>query len=318
MTTPPAAIALAVAWAAAAALAAASPNRAARHHTRRRAHVAAPAAPPGGTGPARRPTRIGAADTPGDGNDRAMAGHLGPQPGAGAPAGTAAALGEPGALGVTIGALGAWVRAATGLAPPQPEPDRRADRRVGWATLAGLVLLPVAAPLAPVPVLWALLAPVAAARAAERRREAGVVDQVPDLVDLLALTTAAGLPVGVALAAIGDRPGGQAGAAVARARAHVERGGPTTGALDHLAALGPAARPLVDALAQHDRYGTPLLPALQRVAVETRARRRRRAEEAARRLPVTLLLPLVLTTLPAFVLLTVVPLLAGSLSALTA
>ena len=318
MTIPPAAIALAVAWAAAAALAAASPTRAARHHTRRRAHVAAPAAPPGGTGPARRPTRIGAADTTGDGNDRAMAGHLGPQPGARAPAGTVTALGEPGALGVIIDALGAWVRAATGLAPPRPEPDRRADRRVGWATLGGLVLLPVAAPLAPVPVLWALLAPVVAARAAERRREAGVVDQVPDLVDLLALTTAAGLPVGVALAAIGDRPGGPAGAAVARARAHVERGGATAGALDLLAALGPAARPLVDALAQHDRYGTPLLPALQRVAVETRARRRRRAEEAARRLPVTLLLPLVLTTLPAFVLLTVVPLLAGSLSALTA
>jgi tight adherence protein C len=220
---------------------------------------------------------------------------------------------SPPRSGGTVGALGGWVRRATGLGPP----DTSADRRIGWAAIAGVALMPMVAPLAPVPVLWALLAPVLRARAAERRREAAVVDQVPDLVDLLALTTAAGLPVGVALAAIGDRPGGPAGAAVARSQAYMERGGSTTGGLDHLAALGPAARPLVDALAQHDRYGTPLLPALQRVAIETRARRRRRAEEAARRLPVTLLLPLVLTTLPAFVLLTVVPLLAGSLTALS-
>ena len=36
------------------------------------------------------------------------------------------------------------------------------------------------------------------------------------------------------------------------------------------------------------------------------------AREAARRLPVSLLFPLVLTTLPAFVILTIVPLLVGS------
>jgi tight adherence protein C len=135
-------------------------------------------------------------------------------------------------------------------------------------------------------------------------------------VDLLALTTAAGLPVSVALEAIGDRPGGPLGSAIAAATRHIQRGGTTAGALASLGAAGPPARPLVEALAQHDRYGTPLGPALDRVAIEARASRRRRAEEAARRLPVTLLFPLVLTTFPAFVLLTVVPLLAGSLSAL--
>ena len=40
--------------------------------------------------------------------------------------------------------------------------------------------------------------------------------------------------------------------------------------------------------------------------------RRRRAEEAARRLPVQLLFPLVLCVLPAFVLLAVVPLLLAA------
>ncbi|MFP3901955.1 MAG: hypothetical protein ACLFXM_13965, partial [Acidimicrobiia bacterium] len=80
---------------------------------------------------------------------------------------------------------------------------------------------------------------------------------------------------------------------------------------------GPALRPLVDALAQHDRYGGALRPALERVGIEARLRRRRAADEAARRLPVTLLFPLVLTTLPAFALLTVVPLLAGSLGSMS-
>jgi tight adherence protein C len=191
------------------------------------------------------------------------------------------------------------------------------DRRVGWAAVAGLALVPVAAPLAPLPLAWTLFAPAAAARRDRRRYDEAVADQVPDIVDLLVLTTAAGLPVSMAFEAIGDRPGGPLGAAIAAAVRHVQRGGTTASALASLAATGSPTRPLVDALAQHDRYGTPLGPALDRVAIESRATRRRRAEEAARRLPVTLLFPLVLTTFPAFVLLTVVPLLAGSLSALS-
>jgi tight adherence protein C len=229
-----------------------------------------------------------------------------------------------------VAALGRVIRrtvepvTGTPAAPPWPPmpgggrspPGAPQDRRVGWAAIAGLALLPVAAPLALVPLACTLLAPAAAARRARRRYDDAVTDQVPDIVDLLALTTAAGLPVSVALEAIGDRPGGPVGTAIAAAVRHVQRGGTTADALASLAATGPPARPLVDALAQHDRYGTPLGPALDRVAIESRAHRRRRSEEAARRLPVTLLFPLVLTTFPAFVLLTVVPLLAGSLRAL--
>ena len=192
-----------------------------------------------------------------------------------------------------------------------------ADRRTGWAALASLGLLLVAPPLAAAPLAWAVATPLVAAHRRHIRHEARLHDQLPDVVDLLALTAGAGLPVGASLLAIGDRPGGPLGAALARAGAHLRHGGTTAEALDLLAAAGPPARPLVDALAQHDRYGTRLLPALDRVAIEARARRRRRSEEAARRLPVTLLFPLVLTTFPAFVLLAVVPLLAGSLGSLS-
>src|SRR4029453_8295725 len=99
---------------------------------------------------------------------------------------------------------------------------------------------------------------------------------------------------------IGRRPGGPLGAALERAATHIERGGTTASALgpvlDH---DGASPRPLGEALAAPDRYGTPLAPALERVTIESRLRRRRQAEEAARRLPGPLLFPLVLTTLPA-------------------
>jgi Flp pilus assembly protein TadB len=212
-----------------------------------------------------------------------------------------------------VTAFGRWLRHRTGR-PPSPE----ADRRVGWATLAALAFAPWAPPLAVVPVAWAVLAPTLAARRSRRALEAAVADQLPDVVDLLALTTSAGLPTAAALCVIGRRPGGPLGAALDRAAAHIERGGTVANALALVVdSAGALTRPLVDALAAHDRYGTPLAPALERVAIESRLHRRRQAEEAARRLPVTLLFPLVLTTLPAFALLTVVPLLAGSFGSLS-
>src|SRR5690606_39630709 len=139
-----------------------------------------------------------------------------------------------------------------------------AARRTGWAALVAGALLPVSPVLAAAPRAWALAGPMLAARRAAARHEAAVVDQLPDIVDLLALTAAAGLPVPAALVAIGDRPGGPLGAACARAAAAVRRGGTTAGALAEVAAAGPAVRPLVDALAQHVRYGTPPRPAPDR------------------------------------------------------
>jgi pilus assembly protein TadC len=80
--------------------------------------------------------------------------------------------------------------------------------------------------------------------------------------------------------------------------------------------LGQIAQPLADALALADRYGTPLPPVIDRLADEARAQRRRNSEAAARQLPVRLAFPLVGCTLPSFVLLTIVPLMAGALSSL--
>ena len=60
----------------------------------------------------------------------------------------------------------------------------------------------------------------------------------------------------------------------------------------------------------------PLVAGLDRLAADARDLRRRRAVEAARRVPVRLLLPLVACSLPAFALLTIVPIVVGALEAL--
>lgn len=77
--------------------------------------------------------------------------------------------------------------------------------------------------------------------------------------------------------------------------------------------LGPHAHALADAFAAADRDGLPLAPVLERLAAEARHDRRRRADARARQLPVRLAFPLVLCTLPSFVLLAVAPLLLAAL-----
>lgn len=80
--------------------------------------------------------------------------------------------------------------------------------------------------------------------------------------------------------------------------------------------LGPQVAPLADSLIAADRYGLPLAPVLDRLADEARQHRRRLADANARQLPVRLSLPLVLCTLPSFVLLAVVPLLLAAFASL--
>jgi Flp pilus assembly protein TadB len=145
-----------------------------------------------------------------------------------------------------------------------------------------------------------------------------VAAQQADVIDLFVLALGAGLNLQLALAAVARRAPPAWAGALTDVVEQLERGQRAGDALDRLPfTLGEAARPLVRVLAGAERYGTPLLPALDRLALDARLDRRRRAEEAARRVPVKLLFPLVLCVLPAFGLLTVTPLLAGALQALS-
>ena len=196
-----------------------------------------------------------------------------------------------------------------------PVPRNRPRR---WAAIVGLVIaaviLPPAAPLAV--LAWWTRRRIRAHRA-ERLRLHQVRHALPDLVDLLILACSAGLSLPVAHPRVAPHVPAPVGPALAAAHDATLGGRPRADALlAELAPLGERGHALAQVLVDHLRYGVPLLPGLERTGLELRLDRRRRAELDARRVPVRLLAPLVTCVLPAFALLTVVPLLAASLEAL--
>lgn len=245
----------------------------------------------------------------------AAAGRLAPQPARGRALamreGERLSAASPPGHGVAT-ALGAVV---LHLARKPVPPEGAA--RLGRAVLAGAATLVVLAPAAPVvgAGVWAL--PALGARRRRRRERAALLRHLPEVTDLFVLAVGAGLTVPLAVAAVSRRAPGPFAAELARVVDEVGLGRGLGDALSDVPdRLGEEVRPLLAALIASDRYGAPLLDGLVRLSAELRSDRRRRAEEAARRVPVKLLFPLVFCTLPAFALLTVAPLLAGALRAL--
>lgn len=232
------------------------------------------------------------------------------------PAGRGDGGGGGGAMGPAVARLltgaGDAVLRSMGRVPGPGE-----GRRLGTAVAVAVVTLPVLPPAA-VPaglVAWAL--PVLRAHRARRYRLAAVAADLPDVVDLLVLAVGSGLTVRLAVAAVAARAPGPLGQELARAGEEADLGRRLADALEAVPArAGEATRPLVASLVASERYGAPLGPGLERLANEVRADRRRRAEEAARKVPVKLLFPLVTCTLPAFGLLTVAPLVASAVQSL--
>ncbi len=217
------------------------------------------------------------------------------------------------------GAATARPRPVRLLQPPRSRParPRSSGLGLGLAIASAVIGFAVAPPLAALPpvVVWTRRR-TAAARC-RRVEERAVASCLPDAVDLFLLCTSAGWSVPIAHPRVAERLPWPLGPALQAAAEGAERGRPRAEAIvDALTPLGDRARALGDVLADHLRYGVPLVPALERLGLEVRLDRRRRAELDARRVPVRLLAPLVLCTLPAFALLTVVPLLAASLRSL--
>jgi len=218
-------------------------------------------------------------------------------------------------------------------APPRPGPSaaigsalaRLAGRSISaeGATWLGraFVVTGAAAVVSPALALLAgggvTVAAFGSRRAARRRADDAVVGALPEVIDLFGVAVGAGLPVASAIGTVAGRSPPPIAAPLRDAARRMARG---QSAAEALAAvervLGPPVGPLIATLTAGDRLGSPLRAALAELGAQARLDRRRRAEEAARRLPVTLLFPLVCCTLPAFGLLTVVPLIVGSLRAL--
>ncbi len=150
------------------------------------------------------------------------------------------------------------------------------------------------------------------------RRQHLLREQFPDAVDLLVILIRAGLTPLQACEVLAERAPSawlQPFEAVERAR---QGGLRFVDALDELTThAGPVGQGILDALSASERYGQPLTSSLDRLSAEGRSTRRRLADIHARKLPVRLSFPLVCCTLPAFVLLTIAPLLAGALHTLT-
>lgn len=225
-----------------------------------------------------------------------------------------------------------WRAGEPARAPLGPSARRRV--RAGWSRdLSGEQRATMAATGTAMVILWSALVVGVAVAAVEavmalavralrrhRRRRRIARDQaraIPDLVDLFKLAASGGQPAAAALVTVAARAPVPVRPAVQQAGDHLAAGGSLGGAFERLASgLGPAGRELVEALADAARTGTSLVPVLDRVGATARDRRTREAEEAARRLPVTLLFPLAGCVLPAAVLLAVVPVLAASLASL--
>ena len=139
----------------------------------------------------------------------------------------------------------------------------------------------------------------------------------PDALDLLVLSIRAGYLPALAIGEITPYVPTALRPSFSAVDQALRRGDRFADALGQLRLqLGPIAQPLVDSLSAADRYGLPLAPVLERLSFDARQQRRRDTDAAARELPVRLAMPLVLCTLPSFVLLAIVPLLLGALSSL--
>jgi Flp pilus assembly protein TadB len=140
-----------------------------------------------------------------------------------------------------------------------------------------------------------------------RRRDDDIARELAVVVDLVGVGVAAGCTPYLAVE-IGAR---WAPPLLRRALDDVVRacalGQSFDDALRELGVRMPSARALTDTLRTSARLGAPVAPALGRLAADVRADLRRRAEARARTVPVRLCFPLVGCILPAFALLTVVP-----------
>jgi tight adherence protein C len=154
---------------------------------------------------------------------------------------------------------------------------------------------------------------IAMARGA-RRRVASASSEMPLLLDLLSVSCAAGVAPRLAVRLALDPLRGPLASELAAALQRADLGGRWR---DELAAVArrlelTELERVVAVLGGSEMLGFSLADEMSRLAVDAREHRRARATERARTAPVKMLFPLVFLILPAFLLLTVVPVLLST------
>lgn len=176
----------------------------------------------------------------------------------------------------------------------------------GWAVLGGATGM-LAGAVAAV-VAWIVLGrsePPAARRRRERLRR-----DLPTAVDLLAAVLAAGGSFDRALDVVGRGIGGPVGEELLRIRHQLDLG-VDPGTVWRAVADHPQLAPLGRAAQRANESGASIAAAVRRLGDELRARARAEVEARAKTVEVRAAAPLGACFLPAFVLLGVVPLVAG-------
>jgi Flp pilus assembly protein TadB len=201
---------------------------------------------------------------------------------------------------------------------PPAEPPRRRRRARPLAIAAGLVasvvglLMPWPAPLIAPLILAAAALLVRLVSTRRRARRAAAIDaEVPQLLDLLAAGSSAGLAAPLALRRAAEGVRGPLGDEIRAATDAVDLGARWRDELWALADRLELAdlRRAVAVLTRTESLGSSLEEATAELAATVRQARRAAVTERARAAPVKMLFPLVFLVLPAFLLLTVVPVL---------
>jgi tight adherence protein C len=146
---------------------------------------------------------------------------------------------------------------------------------------------------------------------ADHRRRAAVDAEIPQLLDLLAAGSSAGLAAPLALRRAADGLAGPLADEIRATVRAVDLGARWRDELDELAERLdlPDMRRTVAALTRTESLGASLAQGTSELAASVRRSRRAATAERARTAPVKMLFPLVFLVLPAFLLLTVVPVL---------
>jgi Flp pilus assembly protein TadB len=200
-------------------------------------------------------------------------------------------------------------------------PGQLAGLKVIGAVAGAATLLLIPSPIrmgSPFAAVIGFLVPDVVIHRAVHRRRASIDASLGDFIDLLAAATAAGLAASLALrraAAALEGPLGAELRGMVRAVDHGARWQTELLSLAERLDLRDLRR-VAAAMRRTKRLGASLSGAIRELATDVRDARRTRATERARTAPVKMLFPLVFLILPAFLLLTVVPVLLSTLGTL--
>ncbi len=147
-------------------------------------------------------------------------------------------------------------------------------------------------------------------RALISRKRSLVERELPEAIEIISIMVTAGLNVSQAIRRASDNLSGPLGEELSAVVREIDLGIPRHRALQSLAErlTSDQVRRLVMAIRQAERYGTSLGDTLRLISEESREEQTRKLKEQAQKIPVKMLFPLVSMVLPAFLILTVGPL----------